>query len=215
MLNISQSVLNKIAKEPTIEYHLTKVLFSQDQDIIDQKLEALSYRYIPEFLICSPDYPAENLVLWCLEVLPLYLDSQAISNYINKENDLNLLRCLPYIDSPADAVDLISREITLSDKDRIILLSFFASAKERFSKIQPGMTLFVTLDKIDIESLPSVPFNFFELYNCIRRGVQYHLRLLITEENHHFYSQFPIYEEQITESIMTLIVNEKFISSDT
>jgi hypothetical protein len=67
MLNISQSILSKIANEPTVEYQLTIDLFGPDQETIAKKLEELSYKFIPEFYTCSPDYPVESLVPWYLK----------------------------------------------------------------------------------------------------------------------------------------------------
>jgi hypothetical protein len=135
MLNIKQKILNQVAKEPTPEYKITKHLFSQSQDQIDQDLEDLQKKFEPSFQLQNPDCPSEVLMMWYLEILPLYLDSQAISKYICRAEDLQLFNALPEILNPEEAVEIVSRETTLTKKDWSILLVAFQNSKDNFPRL--------------------------------------------------------------------------------
>lgn len=136
MLNVSQDILNQVSQETSIEYMITKYLFQQSQDNVDQALQELIKKFEPEFQAQNPDCPAGILAMWFLETLPLYLDNQAISNYISRTEDLQLFQALPEIWSPEEAVEIISKETTLSDKDKAILLVVFQNSKKNFPKIR-------------------------------------------------------------------------------
>jgi hypothetical protein len=73
--------------------------------------------------------------MWFLEILPLYLDSRAIQNYVRRKEDYLVFEALPEILSPQEAVEIISRETTLSDKDKSLLQLAFKNSKNIFPKI--------------------------------------------------------------------------------
>ena len=128
MYTIDQDIANQIAKKQTMKYIEMEKLFKMDEEEAD-KYE-MDLRKAVE--IQSDDTIARAVVAF----LPLFLESRAITNYINQTKTMGLRAMMPEILTAEEAALMAQMDITMNDNQVLLTAKIFRLIQLRLSKEQ-------------------------------------------------------------------------------
>ena len=128
MLNLPQEIFNQIEAQGRMKYPLMRTLFQAPQNVVpkieDREVKKLT-KLIEDAVIQKPgwiDEHPETIALAVWEVLPLYLEREAMQSYIRQVQSVDLYHALPEILSEDEAAHLAGLErpyLTQKDKTAI------------------------------------------------------------------------------------------------
>jgi hypothetical protein len=114
MTNVPQYIWNELAKAVTLRTAWAKRMFALNQDqVVDElnkQAKQMEQQGTPDAVISAYQ-----------DVLPLWIERQAISEYVEKANDPHLRTMLPELTEPSEAVNLMTQEHHLNGKEAATL----------------------------------------------------------------------------------------------
>ncbi len=116
MIQVPQTVWNQMVKTVLLKSDWAKVLFpatpEQVEKVLDDQYQKMTKAGFLHRVISSYQ-----------TVLPLLLERQAITQFIQKSRQFNLRQALPEVSSPQDAVALMTQDQRLNKKEAEQLLN--------------------------------------------------------------------------------------------
>ena len=128
MYTIDQDIANQIAQTQTMKYIEMEKLFKMDEEEADEYEANLRKEVTKQ----ADKVVARAVVAF----LPLFLESGAITNYINQTRTMGLRAMMPEILTAEEAALMAQMDIKMNDSQVILTAKIMRQIQARFRKVR-------------------------------------------------------------------------------
>ena len=140
MLNVNQEILNEIAQTIPTKYRMSQELFSLDQLQVAEAEEKVVNKLVEILHDLAPGQDPEMLAMALWEILPLYLENEAISRFVEMIGDHGMRAYFPQLDTPTQVIQTLLRDRPyLTVEDQKMIAQMLIKLQDELPRNQPKM----------------------------------------------------------------------------